>query len=187
MRIIKFRGKRIDNGEWVYGLPYSFKRLICNIPYYDRPSILMFNPEWDLEAQCNYLKDPKGFSHLEDSVWKVIPESVGQCIGLNDVTGWEQLTEDEQAKWYCSGRHKKDWKGKIIYGGDIIRYLGYEAGYVAGKGTIQLRSERFILVTNDIKTLYRVSNIVCRHGMAIGRIVGNLIDNPELLESDTKK
>jgi len=186
MRTIMFRGKRIDNGEWVYGMPYSFTKLICDIPVYDQPSILMFNPKWDLEAQINYLKEPVAFSHLKDSIWKVIPSSVGQYIGLNDVTGWDQLTEDEQAKWYCSGRHKKNWKGKVIYEGDIIKYLGYEAGYIPGKGTVQLRPERFKLVTNDIKTLYQISNIVSRSGMAVGRVVGNLTDNPELIKKETK-
>ncbi len=188
MRTIIFRGKRIDNGKWVHGIPYSFKRLICDIPVYDRPAILMFNPEWDLEAQINYLRDPKNFSHLEDSVWKVIPESVGQYIGLNDVTGWKQLTEKEQEKWYCSGRNKANWKGKAIYEGDIIKYLGHEVGYVKGKGTVQLRPERFKLVTMDnIQELYRVSNIVAPSGSAVGRVVGNLTDNPELIEPDTKK
>ena len=180
MRGIKFRGKRIDSGEWVYGMPYSFKPF-WDKPPYGKPYILMFNPEWDLEAQFNYLRDPKNFSHLVDSVWKVIPESVGQYIGLNDVTGWGQLTEKEQARWHCSGRHKKDWKGKVIFEGDIIKYLGYEVGYVVGRGTVQLRPARFILVTNDIKTLYRVSNIVTRHGTAVGKVVGNMTDNPELL------
>jgi len=184
MRIIKFRCKRIDTGKWVYGMPYSFTKLVCDIPIYDKPSILMFNPKWDLEAQINYLKDPVAFSHLKDSIWKVIPESVGQYIGLNDLTGWKQLTEMEQDKWICSGRHKKNWKGKVIYTGDIIRYLGHEVGYVEGKGSVQLRPARFKLVTNDIKTLYQISNIVYPSGMAVGRVVGNLTDNPELIKRE---
>ena len=82
-REIKFRGKRIDNGEWVYGMPYSFK------PFWDSKkdelSILIFNPKWDLEAQYNYLSNPVNFAHLEDSVWKVIPESIGQYTRIRDI------------------------------------------------------------------------------------------------------
>ncbi len=82
MRKIKFRGKRIDNGEFVYGMPYSFKPFVDT--KMDEKYILIFNPMWDIEAQFNYLRDPVAFSHLEDSIWKVIPESIGQYIGLKD-------------------------------------------------------------------------------------------------------
>jgi len=92
-REIKFRGKRIDNGKWVYGMPYSFKPFWDKPPYY-KPYILMFNPRWDLEAQYNYLKDPVAFAHLEDSVWKVIPESIGQYTGNRDIEKIEVYEKD---------------------------------------------------------------------------------------------
>ena len=158
MRIIKFRGKRIDNGEWVYGMPYSFKRLICDIPYYDRLSILMFNPEWDLEAQINYLRDPKNFAHLEDSVWKVIPESVGQYTGFRDEKHIEIYGKD-----IVKINNEKCWK-VIFYASEA----GFWIKYTYESGFWKMRS----LADSINKKI---------------EIVGNLIDNPELLESDTKK
>ena len=96
MREIKFRGKRIDNSEWVYGMPYSFKPFYAT-PIYGPYYILMFNPEWDLEAQINYLQRPRAYEHLEDSVWKVIPESVGQYVEMKDVNKIE-IYEGDRVK-----------------------------------------------------------------------------------------
>lgn len=62
MRTIKFRGKRVDNGEWVYG---DLLRM-HGVPYvYPDPA-------------------PKGWND-----YRVIPESVGQFTGLTDKNGKE--------------------------------------------------------------------------------------------------
>ena len=61
MRQIIFRGKRIDNGEWVYGW---YAPLVCN----------------DKTVIPN-IKDYNG------SDWKVLPETVGQFTGLTDKNG----------------------------------------------------------------------------------------------------
>lgn len=61
MRQIIFRGKRIDNGEWVYGW---YAPLVCN----------------DKTVIPN-IKDYNG------SDWKVLPETVGQFTGLCDKNG----------------------------------------------------------------------------------------------------
>ena len=170
-REIKFRGKRIDNGEWVYGMPYSFK------PFWDSKkdelSILIFNPKWDLEAQYNYLSNPVNFAHLEDSVWKVIPESVGQYTG------------------------QKDKNGQASYQDDIIRVEDYINDGInfcviewwKGKGQFGLK--RYKMITKDGKVFtgeiidcgFRFEDVK----METLEIIGNLIDNPELKELDTTK
>jgi len=62
MRTIKFRGKRIDSGEWVYG------SLVCHKPPY--------------HSKCDIWCD--------DGEWhEVVPESVGQFTGLLDSEGKE--------------------------------------------------------------------------------------------------
>jgi uncharacterized phage protein (TIGR01671 family) len=59
-REIKFRGKRIDNGEWIYGMPtYDFRYI--------------FNGE-----------QPDSVDNYE-----VTPETVGQFTGLKDKNGVE--------------------------------------------------------------------------------------------------
>lgn len=64
MREIKFRGKRIANGEWVYG------------------SLLIW-----ANGECTILEK----SNSSNAVWKreIEPETVGQFTGLLDVNGKE--------------------------------------------------------------------------------------------------
>lgn len=123
-REIKHRGKRVDNGEWVYGslintptATNSFKTTII-----------------DEKANLWYTL-PNGNLHINKDAWNlVIPETVGQYTGLKDGTKWEQLTEKEKLDFY--NRNKSEdgisikyrnvddvkylWKGKEIYDGDII-------------------------------------------------------------------
>lgn len=77
MRTIKFRGQRIDTKEWVYGdlIQYATNEILI---------LPQFNRDWDIiEAGYN-----------------VIPETVGQFIGLLD-------------------------KNKVeIYKGDLVRECG---------------------------------------------------------------
>ena len=67
MREIKFRGKRIDNGEWVYG-GYSF----C-------------------EKDNTHWITVMGLDHISHIGWhqEVVPETVGQFTGLLDGNGKE--------------------------------------------------------------------------------------------------
>ncbi|WP_127483957.1 YopX family protein [Paenibacillus ehimensis] len=60
MREIKFRGKRIDNDEWVYGYLIGNDVIVGKIV------------EWDSEFFCT------------EFWYKVDPETVGQYIGLRD-------------------------------------------------------------------------------------------------------
>lgn len=60
MRDIKFRGKRIDNGEWVYGSLIGSDVIVGDI--------IDFTEEY---FNCEYW-------------WRVKPETVGQYTGLKD-------------------------------------------------------------------------------------------------------
>ena len=67
MREIKFRGKRVDNGEWVYGDVNLYK----DNRYFITPQDCGI---WDL---------------LEGSYGEVDPETIGQSTGLKDKNGGE--------------------------------------------------------------------------------------------------
>lgn len=65
MREILFRGKRVDNGEWVYGM-------LCNV---------FKDGELELELAIQ-VSDV-----FEMFAYPVIPETVGQYTGLDDKNG----------------------------------------------------------------------------------------------------
>ena len=131
MREILFRGKRKDNGEWIYG--YLSKETVCTI--YDTYLSFVIHIE------------PQGVYHSER--YEVIPETVGQYTGGEDKTG-NKIFEDDIVK--------------ILEDGDI------------GIGVIQY-------------DLSDCAFIICARGCDFSmdyakdsEIIGNVCDNPELLE-----
>lgn len=66
MREILFRGKRVDNGEWLYG--YLVKHNGRCYIYYEEPDEMCQTGNWLLNNE-------------------VIPETVGQFTGLTDKNG----------------------------------------------------------------------------------------------------
>lgn len=67
MRTIKFRGKRVDNGEWVEGYLYQYQgELIISSEIIEQPTY----------------QDPSGTWIYKEN--KIIPETVGQFIESYD-------------------------------------------------------------------------------------------------------
>ena len=172
MRIIKFRGKRIDNGEWVYGMPYSFK-IFVDFRKHESDCILMFNPEWDLEAQFNFLKDPVAFSHLKDSIWKVIPETVKQYTGQKDKHG--------QASYQDDIIRVEDYKNDGAMNYCVVEWLDSYGQFLLKRYKVITKDGR--VFTGELADCgFRFEDVE----MATLEIIGNLTDNPGLVESDTK-
>ena len=137
MRDILFRGKCVDSGEWVYG--------------YYRPCVF-----------GNFPAEPAiiDADELEKGRWapvRVIPETVGQFIGLTSR------------------------KGKKIFEGDIVRTIGYygnEIGVIR-RGEYDVYSRYvfggYYCVDKTSALVEWTSSLSCE-------VIGNIHDNPELLE-----
>lgn len=69
MRTIKFRGKRVDNGEWIEGYVYCGDIYGRSTDINNAVEVLIINNDYD--------------------EWEVIKETVGQFTGLYDKNGKE--------------------------------------------------------------------------------------------------
>jgi hypothetical protein len=108
-REIKFRGKRIDTGEWVYG----------NLLVDDEQSESFIIIKEIICVKRNDADGPEEYD-AEIKYIEVYNDSVGQYTGLKDNTKWKDLTEEERTKWTQDGNMPSEWNGKEIYEGDIV-------------------------------------------------------------------
>lgn len=136
MREILFRGKRVDNGEWVTGTPF-IEANCCKMI-----TAVALHPDFVDEGNVYF---SEGFP--------VRQETVGQYIGAADKNGCKIFEGDV-----------------VLYSGEInlVEWDDFEAS--------------FFLSNEDDERCY--FDAVDNDSMFI---IGNIYDNPELLENNTGK
>jgi uncharacterized phage protein (TIGR01671 family) len=152
MREIKFRGKRVDNGEWVYG---SF----CLTTHYagkpiQKPVIIA---QSELCNCCLWKPDSED---KPVKAYEVDPNTVGQYTGLKDKNGKEIYESDiVTANWYDYEEPSHTLTGEVIYA----------EGWLA-----------FAIWDEQNKTMSEI-NGNGYYSWDI-EVIGNIHDNPDLLE-----
>lgn len=142
MREILFRGKRTENGEWIYGN--------------------LIEDKWG-DDNGNTI-----YAILQDRVapdiaelWtpvRVTPETVGEYTGLTDKNG------------------------KKVFEGDIIKDKKLPRIYMIGYNE-DLMKYAFLYYHKELKNIYCGGFVSKKDGKSI-EIIGNIHDNPELLEDE---
>ncbi len=126
----RFRAKRIDNNEFIYGFLCFIIRDVCRI-----------------------------YCSREDKFYDCATKTLGQCTGL------------------------KDKNGRLIYEGDILK-LPWQAGWQPIVGVVKFNTQYacFLLAKNETKEAYK--SFWWNDGK---EVVGNIHENPELLENTDAK
>lgn len=144
MREILFRGKRIDNGEWIEGY-----------------LVVREYPKTHYIVVSTLGTDKSAINNMIATAYEVDPETVGQYTGLPDKNG------------------------KKIFEGDICRFREWSKGEMCWVGKVHWEHQQFIIAggpNKECETMFelRMSRFIPEDI----EIIGNIHDNPELLEAN---
>ena len=129
---ILFRGKRTDNGEWVYGFLWVNRTAT---------------------RETFYITDAMG------EMFQIQPETVGQYTGLDDKNGVK------------------------IFKGDIVNGTGWIGDSITGRVIFENGAFYILAYYGELRTLHLLGGLY----YDATEVIGNIHDNPELMEVQNEK
>jgi uncharacterized phage protein (TIGR01671 family) len=147
MREILFRGKRIDNGEWVEGIPWFF-----SLPV--EKAIIIY--------AMGLLGEEDGVSRYCGSC-EVDPKSISQYTGLTDKNG-KKVFEGYIVKTHYANAKRSDFVEVVVFRN--------------GRFCVKCDGCYNQICDNTVQHINRGNNVF----MDSIEVIGNIYDNPELLE-----
>ena len=155
MREIKFRGKRIDNGEWVYG-------------------DLIWANYLPIRAWVSSIYDGTRLRSMDTAdktatfrAFEVIPETVGQYTGLKDDNGREIFEGDILKLQLVGDEYHKTVR--VEFGNPNCAYdWGYQ---IVPFGNFPYRKDILLWIETETDRV-KVN------------VIGNITDNPELIKGE---
>ena len=151
MREILFRGKRLDNGEWVAGYYWALTRADKTVHVIRTDNL----------TEANVIVDP---------------ETVGQYIGINDFNG-KKIFEGDIIR-YCEGTAYNCWEESLEHPEHYDGMYDPEFQYSAVK---YYEDEFTGFDLDNIKPDWCGLSELTGSVNYVYEVVGNIHDNPELL------
>lgn len=165
MRELSFRGKRLDNGEWVDG--GSIFKLI------NKSGEHFFIPRFNEKVIATH-DDNMNIIALEGCIlYKVDPETVGEYTGLRDCKRTAEYPE-----------------GQMIFEGDVIKV---ERDLHCGENKKEREIFNGVVWYDDKHTCFGIKSKkyrclpIHRFKGDYSAIIGNIHDNPEILKEGGEK
>lgn len=162
MREIIFRGKRLDNGEWVYGWPFadtadcSLKKVgKCVCPHDGSEYFIV---EW-----------VDDFHEYEER--EVIPDTVGQYTGLNDKNG-QRIFEGDIVKADNGAQSSIS----VVKFGEYYPKMFYDMLDMFMPGIPHLNANGFYAVSTKHEDMILFKSLYFE-------VIGNIHDNKSLLNN----
>lgn len=157
-----YKAKRLDNGEWVEGYLVEQEH-----PDYHAYIIRSINIEMD----------EKYIDILQHEIYEVNPETICQCTGLTDKNG-NKIWENDILSQKTTEKHWCQWSRKVI-----VKFGEYDWNEDCdGCKNIGFFLEQIEKNLQDMGS--GLTEEYIRDKCYIYEVVGNIFDNPELLESE---